>query len=419
MRPEHFEYISSEQIISNLVLLKNLCFEVTDACNLACDYCVYRDLYGDHDERHGKMMEFQQAKAVIDYLANYWANEITGRLEDRLTISFYGGEPLLNMTLIKDVIQYLKKTNLNRQIIYNMTTNAMLLDKHIDYLVENDFSLLVSLDGDLKGNGHRRQHNGSSSFQQVFNNLKYAMRKYPDYFAKRVRFNVVLHDLNDVDTSIKFIHSEFGSIPNISEINPRGLKKESVQLFRSLYKDIDNSINCSNNTVGIQNSMGFSYPDTARLIHYLQNESGNYYSGYLSLLAGLTGTRPQPTPGTCTPFAKKLFVTVNGKILQCERIGQEFSLGIADKEGVHLNPAAVAEEFNHRLGRISKTCMRCENIVSCKKCFYYLDNVDSERPSCPAFEWKTARQIEEENARHYLKKNPSLLEQIKKEYYIQ
>ena len=348
MRPEHFEYISSEQIISNLVLLKNLCFEVTDACNLACDYCVYRDLYGDHDERHGKMMEFQQAKAVIDYLANYWANEITGRLEDRLTISFYGGEPLLNMTLIKDVIQYLKKTNLNRQIIYNMTTNAMLLDKHIDYLVENDFSLLVSLDGDLKGNGHRRQHNGSSSFQQVFNNLKYAMRKYPDYFAKRVRFNVVLHDLNDVDTSIKFIHSEFGSIPNISEINPRGLKKESVQLFRSLYKDIDNSINYSNNTVGIQNSMGFSYPDTARLIHYLQNESGNYYSGYLSLLASLTGTRPQPTPGTCTPFAKKLFVTVNGKILQCERIGQEFSLGIADKEGVHLNPAAVAEEFNRK-----------------------------------------------------------------------
>lgn len=413
------EYISADQVINNLVLLKNLCFEVTDACNLACDYCVYRDLYGDHDERHGKMMAFQQAKAIIDFLSSYWISGETGRTKDKTTISFYGGEPLMNMNLIRDVICYLQELSIKREFSYSMTTNAILLDKHIDFLADNDFNLLVSLDGDYEGNGHRKKHNGTNSFPHVFKNLKDAMREYPDYFSKRVRFNVVLHDLNDVETSMNFIYKEFGSYPNISEINPRGLKKNAIRQYKEMYKDIEKSISSANNAVAIQENMGFRFPQTARLIQYLRNESRNYYDGYLSLITGLTCDTPRPAPGTCSPFAKKMFVTVNGKILQCERIGHEFSLGKVDETGVHLNPQKVAEEFNRRLRKMNSFCLVCDKVNSCKKCFYYLENVDSYQPFCPIFGQTHSKDNTSKSIRRYLSKNPHILQIIQKGYIIQ
>ena len=58
--------VSPDEILSNLAELGQLCFEVTDACNLACDYCVYRDLFSDHDPRNGKMMDFGLVKRLLD-----------------------------------------------------------------------------------------------------------------------------------------------------------------------------------------------------------------------------------------------------------------------------------------------------------------------------------------------------------------
>lgn len=417
MRVQTQQYTSEEQIINNLIRLKNLCLEVTDACNLACDYCVYRDLYGDHDERHGKMMNFQQARGIIDYLAEYWASCESGRIEDITTISFYGGEPLLNINLIKEVLRYLKELKIRRRFKYNMTTNAMLLKNNLDFLVDNDFSLLISLDGDIKGNGHRRKHDGNSSFSQVFENLKYAKQEYPDYFSKKVRFNVVLNNLNDIETSMNFIHNEFGTYPNISEINPRGLTIEGLKRFKEMYKGIEESLSVANNIPLIQNIMGIRFPETARLIQYLRNKSGNYYEGYLSLIANLARGEYRPSPGTCSPFAKKMFVTVNGRILQCERIGQNFSLGEIDENGVRLDPQMVAEEFNSRIDRMRTVCLSCGRVCSCKKCFYYLEDADTDQPSCSDFD--SVDSINEKSVRHYLSRNPQIIQQIKEEYIIQ
>lgn len=46
---------------------------------------------------------------------------------------------------------------------YNMTTNGVLLHKHIDYLVENGFRLLISLDGDKINHSYRINKKRSNS----------------------------------------------------------------------------------------------------------------------------------------------------------------------------------------------------------------------------------------------------------------
>ena len=67
-----FFYISKDTILHNLIKLKQLVFEVTDACNLHCKYCAYAELYKGYDKRENLRFPFTRAKRVTDYLYELW-----------------------------------------------------------------------------------------------------------------------------------------------------------------------------------------------------------------------------------------------------------------------------------------------------------------------------------------------------------
>lgn len=73
-----------------------------------------------------------------------------------------------------------------------MTTNAILLDRYMDFLAENEFRLLISLDGDEKGQSYRVDTKGKNSFDKVLANIQLLRSKYPSYFEHYVMFNSVL-----------------------------------------------------------------------------------------------------------------------------------------------------------------------------------------------------------------------------------
>lgn len=62
------KYISAEDISYQLANLKQLTFEVTDACNLKCKYCAYGEFYNDYDQRDNKTLSLPAAIQLIDYL---------------------------------------------------------------------------------------------------------------------------------------------------------------------------------------------------------------------------------------------------------------------------------------------------------------------------------------------------------------
>ncbi len=124
-------YLSQNHIQHNLSNLSILTFEVTDACNLKCKYCAYGEFYNDYDNRTSKMMPIEYAKHIIHYLLPYWSSNWNVSSDQNVYIGFYGGEPLLNMTFIQDVINYILQLPIkNRHFTYAMTTNALLLDKY-------------------------------------------------------------------------------------------------------------------------------------------------------------------------------------------------------------------------------------------------------------------------------------------------
>ena len=90
-------------------------------------------------------MTWDMAKRAVDFL---WEHSIDSRM---VSISFYGGEPLLQFPLVQRVIQYSKARFVGKKLTFNMTTNGTLLtDDIIRYLAEHEVSLMISIDGPRK-----------------------------------------------------------------------------------------------------------------------------------------------------------------------------------------------------------------------------------------------------------------------------
>ena len=119
--------ITSEDVKRSLSNSPQLTFEITDACNLKCEYCGYGKFYSDYDERKSTRLSPQRAKALLDYLGSLWRSELNVSYNQNVYISFYGGEPLMNVPFIKEIISYVEELDCpSRSFTFNMTANYRL-----------------------------------------------------------------------------------------------------------------------------------------------------------------------------------------------------------------------------------------------------------------------------------------------------
>lgn len=396
-------------LVENLIANSHqLVFEVTDNCNLSCKYCGYSELYEDYDIREMKMLRLSLAKKMIDYLCDLWSEYKHSSTQNTFFISFYGGEPLMNIKLIKDIINYVESLNIkNKQINFTMTTNAMLLDKYMDYLVEKGFKLLISLDGNEQNNGYRLTKNNKESFSVVHRNIKALKDKYPDYFETNVNFNSVLHNKNNVSTVIAYIQNEFGKTPSLGELNRTGIKPEKRAEFDNMFASVDYHISTAPNREELEKELFIKSPAYSDATTFIHQYNSFIYKSYNSFFTKKRSTKYIPT-GTCMPFSRKIFVTVNGKILPCERIGQQFGLGYVDDKGVHLNSKEIADKYNQYFSKFSY-CGSCYNAKSCKQCMFCLDDLDNEQVRCPGY-------MSEKDFTRYMADNISFIEKHRDEY---
>lgn len=408
----NFNKISKDTVLHNLIKLSQLVFEVTDACNLHCKYCAYAEMYDGYDQRTNMNLPFSKAKLIIDYLQDIWKKNYYLDMEKKVSIGFYGGEPLLNMDFVKQTIAYSETLPYTGRVFsYNMTTNAMLLDRYMDYLVEKDFSLLISLDGDEQGQSYRTDHAGNNSFQRVYHNVMLLKEKYPDFFANNVNFNAVLHDRNGIENTHTFFKERIGKTPVISPINPVGVKTEKQEEFNQIFCDIPKEIRQSSRCEALENELFIKAPRIASVMHYLHKYSGNYYRNYLSLATNKEKLFRYST-STCTPFSKKMFVTVNGKILPCERIAHDYAMGQVTDTEVFLNYEQIAELHNKYTTRYAKQCRHCAISQHCKLCVYQEDEINKGSNLCSYYMTKAQLEAEQNATLAYLGKHPELYRRI-------
>ncbi len=144
---EHPSFVNRKKVV------KALCLHVSHDCNLKCKYCfASQGDFGGEKE----MMSFEVGKKAIDYLI---ANSGNRR---NLEIDFFGGEPLMNFDVVKELVAYGRKVEKEngKNIRFTITTNGVLLDDDkIDYINEHMHNVVLSLDGRRKWKKHKIHYN--------------------------------------------------------------------------------------------------------------------------------------------------------------------------------------------------------------------------------------------------------------------
>lgn len=136
-------------------------------CNLRCDYCY-------NGRKLDRQMSWEVARRGVDLA-------LSGPRR-RSQISFFGGEPLMEMGLIKKVVSYAERRahELDRRVRFVVTTNGTLLSgKRLDYLLDHRFHIGVSLDGTREAHdAYRKYQSGRSCHTRVSRNVQEAVQRY-------------------------------------------------------------------------------------------------------------------------------------------------------------------------------------------------------------------------------------------------
>lgn len=336
--------------------VEEMILQVTQNCNLRCEYCTYS---GNNSNRvhSNKVMSENTAIKAVDFLMGH------SGMSTKVNIGFYGGEPLLAFPLMKKVVAYVEKQFPNKKVNYVITTNGTLLTEEVaDYLVEKNFMVTLSLDGDREmHNRHRRFQNGKESFDVIEQNLKKLSVKYPR-FLSRMSTNTVINP----DHDYLRIKDFFCKHEIFSQMNNRG----------SLLSDMgmDEPILYDKEEMTIANRVEEIY-SILRAINVIKNENTgglfeNYTDSlhlkYAALLAGEFKSDCAHPGGPCLAGVKKSFVDVNGNIYPCEKVNEDSSMVIGNIfKGYDFN--AIYRMLN--IGQLTENqCKICWAFAFCDMC---------------------------------------------------
>lgn len=147
-------------------LASRLSLFLNHACNLRCSYCYNGDKFH-------RAMPLEVARRAVDLCLGGDPPEAPF-----IQISFFGGEPLLELELIKAIVTHARleaaRHQPRRNLGFHVITNGTLLgEQAVDYLLGEHFFVAVSLDGCRTAqDATRRWADGSSSHDVVVANLE-------------------------------------------------------------------------------------------------------------------------------------------------------------------------------------------------------------------------------------------------------
>lgn len=140
--------------------------EINQRCNLRCQYCYL-------GEKNGTKMSYETACKAIDRAFLYTKIH----KDQTLWIDFIGGEPLLDFDMICKLVEYIyqKNAEVKYKLLFSLTTNATIFNEEIlAFLLENEFAIKVSIDGDREVNDiNRVDCSGDSVYDKILANLVY------------------------------------------------------------------------------------------------------------------------------------------------------------------------------------------------------------------------------------------------------
>ena len=187
----------------------NVTLMVTYQCNLACPYC---------DEvlakNHHESMNKETADIALKFIENEAVREHHTKAVDLL---FYGGEPLLNWSCCKYILEKLEGDYSHLQCIFRIITNGTLFNDPIieEVIKYNINNIDITFDGAKPDHDCRRiTHKGEGTYDTIMNNLislvdagascnlKVNVDKENCTRVEQLFEDLIIHGLKDINLSI-------------------------------------------------------------------------------------------------------------------------------------------------------------------------------------------------------------------------
>ena len=148
-------------------VVKALCLHIAHDCNLACRYC-----FAEEGEYHGRraLMSYEVGKKALDFLI---ANSGSRR---NLEVDFFGGEPLMNWQVVKDLVAYGREQEKlhDKKFRFTLTTNGVLLNQEVmDFCNQEMGNVVLSIDGRKEVHDFMRPfRGGKGSYDRILPKFK-------------------------------------------------------------------------------------------------------------------------------------------------------------------------------------------------------------------------------------------------------
>lgn len=309
--------------------IKALCLNVAHACNMRCHYCFASQ--GDFG-MNPCLMSFATGKKAFDFLISH-----SGQVKN-LEIDFFGGEPLLNVEVIKALVLYGREleTEYGKRFNFTLTTNALLLDDDIaDFIIKNDISVILSLDGRPTTNDqHRILKNGTGSYDIIVPKIKKMVERQPvSYYVRGTFTRLNLDFCNDLQHIIELGFDAVSLEPAVGSNNSWSITAEDLPQVLTEYDRLTDLL-CS---------------------YYKSNQDVRFFHYNLDLQKGpclakrLSG---------CGAGIEYLVVTPEGDIYPCHQFVGESEFWMGSIHDDDLNGYIVEKFAGNRLGN-KEQCIRC------------------------------------------------------------
>lgn len=348
--------VDEKALQSKVRQLKQIVFEVSQLCNLQCSYCVYSGSYFYQRKNSSKSLSFDTARKTIDYLSQI----IDNRPQKELTIGFYGGEPLINFDTIEHIVDYSKKLFPGWELRFTITTNGTLLeDRTIHFLVKNNFSLMVSLDGSEKNHDSKRVfHDGRGSFRHIIANIEKIKNFDNEYYNERVSFIITYSNDLPIEDVFHFFSNDDRVRGNTVQFSP----------VNHLDTDYYEKYGYDKEKAAVQFSAVVNrITDKAIKKIPLAPIEQDLFKQFADLEKKLKRRRLSFLSGACL-FDNRLYIDTDGVFHICEKMNDRFPFGDCEKGFDFFKMNQITHAF---MDLIKGKCLDCEARFLCSRCYIH------------------------------------------------
>lgn len=352
---------------------RQIVLELTEACNLRCGYCIYNEHHPNFRGYSGKCMSFETAKKSIDLLLHNYKGE-------EFALSFYGGEPLMNFSLLRKCIEYARRAYPSVKMSYSFTTNLTLLTQEmVQYFASlENIEILCSLDGPQEiHDKYRTDVSGNGTYEKAIQNFKILIKDFYNLEKKRIlMINCVMV--------------------------PPYTKKKLRDLYRFFYETLETpkEIICNYSYVDLGNmkideTSGEQEDQKAKISpleewaaeDFLQKKENSEFFRLINLELYRVANRARVEDGVidsgflhgnCIPGKRRMYVTVDGNFKTCEKVGNLPFLGNC-KTGFDYDKSYKFYIEDYAKYYESK-CNNCWARNMCGVCYDNVIAIDSDIP---------------------------------------